>query len=460
MKYLNKIFLFLILFQFSSTHSYAQQTRKTSIKEGQKIQALEKKISIWQKDLNVPNVGLGIIENGKLVHAKVYGKDFNGNAAPVNMLFNVASVTKVVFTTLVLKLIDNGDWQLDEPLYHYFTDPDVASDSLSKKITTRHILSQQSGFTNWRWMNKTGKLEFEFEPGKKFNYSGEGMEYLKSAIEHKFHKPLNQLADSILFKPLKMVDTKHQWNGKQDFERFSRWYDANGTEYAKSNYASEPSAADDLITTVEDLGKFAIETLNGIHISSQLFEETTKVQAEINPNLKQGLGWRIIQNLPHQEYAIEHGGNDAGVAAFIVLLPKSKRGIIILTNGDNGQIICNNVVRAFWPEGTEIIHKALKSTKLNEVQKVVKVSDGVLQSYLGKYRRPDDVEVNITMKDKNLVLKTTGLPTFNLFPQSQDTFFLMDFEPKIVFTKNEKGIVDAVLIKDGDNILKCVKTNL
>ncbi|RLJ72152.1 CubicO group peptidase (beta-lactamase class C family) [Pedobacter alluvionis] len=461
MKHSNKIIFYLFLFLLSPTINYAQNNSRSKMlkhnRSEEKIKLLEDQLAAWQKDLNVPNVGLGIIQDGKLIHAKVYGKDSTGSLKPVNTLFNVASVTKVVFSTLVLKLIDNGDWQLDEPLYHYYTDPDIASDSLSKKLTTRHILSHQSGFSNWRWMNASGKLQFEFAPGTKFNYSGEGMEYLKKAIEHKFHKSLVQLSDSILFKPFGMIDTKHEWDGKQDLKRFSRWYDANGKEYTKSNYASEPSAADDLITTVIDLSKFGIETLNGLHISKQLFNKIIKGQAKINQNLMQGLGWRLIKDLPNHEYAMEHGGNDAGVAAIIVLLPKSKRGIIVLTNGDNGQIICNNIVRSFWPEGTEIIHKALKSTPLNDIHKVFNISDDILNTYTGKYMRPDGEVVNIYKKDKNLILKTIGLPTFNLFPQTQEIFFLWDFDPKIIFTKNEKGIVDTLLIKDGDNILKCTK---
>jgi CubicO group peptidase (beta-lactamase class C family) len=57
-------------------------------------------------------------------------------------------------------------------------------------------LSHQSGFPNWRANNK---LHFEFEPGTKFQYSGEGYEYLREALEHKFNKSLAELYNSVLF---------------------------------------------------------------------------------------------------------------------------------------------------------------------------------------------------------------------------------------------------------------------
>lgn len=154
------------------------------------LSILDKNIPVWQKTLNIPNVGVGVIEGGKIAQVKVYGNLKNGQPAPKNMLFNVASVTKVVFSMLVLKLTNQGSWNLDEPLYKYFVDPDVKNDPRHKKLTTRHILSQQSGFVNWRRNHPTKKLTFDFAPGTKFNYSGEGMEYLRKAVEAKFKKTL------------------------------------------------------------------------------------------------------------------------------------------------------------------------------------------------------------------------------------------------------------------------------
>jgi len=418
---------------------------------------LDAKIAQWQKDLNIPNVAISIIENGRVEKSKVYGDLSNGKPAPRNMIFEVASITKVVFSTLVLKLVQKGEWNLDEPPAKYFIDPEVASNPFSKKITTRHVLSQQSGFDNWSWMNASGKLTFNFEPGTRFNYSGEGMEYLRAAIEHKFHKSLSQLSDSLLFKPLQMFDTNHMWDGKTNFDRYSRIYDADGKEIKKTDFSIQASAAAGLTTTIDNLSKFAIEVLGGAHLSKSLYNEMISTQSTINPNLQQGLGWRIINGLPNNEYALQHGGNDPGVAAIVVLLPKSKRGVIVLTNADNGLIMCNNIVRAAIPEGQEIIHKAFKSTKPNEVPPILKLSDSVLKAYVGKYKREDGVDVAVTLKDNGLILRMSGIPLLNLLPQTEENFFLMDLDATVFFTKNSNGTVNAVSIKDGENIIKCLK---
>jgi CubicO group peptidase (beta-lactamase class C family) len=63
---------------------------------------------------------------------------------------------------VTLKLVSQGKWNLDEPIYKYWTDPDVAKDPNSKILTTRHLLSHQSGFKNWRFINPDNKLHFDF----------------------------------------------------------------------------------------------------------------------------------------------------------------------------------------------------------------------------------------------------------------------------------------------------------
>lgn len=107
-------------------------------------------ILTWMKNENVPTVGVCIIENAKIQQVQVFGNIEYHSPAPVNTLFNLASLTKPLISMTTLKLVSNGQWQLDEPLCHYWTDPDVASDTFNKKLTTRHVLSHQSGLPNWR----------------------------------------------------------------------------------------------------------------------------------------------------------------------------------------------------------------------------------------------------------------------------------------------------------------------
>lgn len=80
---------------------------------------------------------------------------------------------------MVMKLVENKDWSLDEPPYKHYLDPDIEKDPRAMRITTRHCLSHTTGFKNWRWNEQDGKLKINFEPGSRFQYSGEEMEFLR-----------------------------------------------------------------------------------------------------------------------------------------------------------------------------------------------------------------------------------------------------------------------------------------
>ena len=298
------------------------------------------------KDNHIPTLGLGIIENGKLTQIKVYGKLNDKTPASYNSLFNVASLTKPVTAMTVLRLVSLGKWDLDEPLYKYFTDPDVAKDPRHKKLTTRLVLSHQTGFANWRWANKDQKLSFDFDPGTKYQYSGEGFEYLRKAIEKKFGKSLEDLAKEMVFKPLNMNDTSYIWNDKKDADRIVIGYDKNEKPYDIVKNKT-PNAADDLMTSVEDYSKFLIAVLDNKLLSSKVFEEMKSKQVETKKNKYYGLGFEIY-DLGNNGVSLSHTGSGKGVNTFAIVLPKTKKGLVIFTNVDDGYKIYETIINQYF----------------------------------------------------------------------------------------------------------------
>jgi CubicO group peptidase (beta-lactamase class C family) len=316
------------------------------------------RIAAWLAENKVPAVGIGVIRDGQLKEVKVYGELRKGVSAPYDTIFNVASLTKPVVTNLTLRLVSMGKWDLDEPLAHYWVDPDIASDPRSAKLTTRHVLSHQTGFPNWRWQDPSKKLAFQFDPGTKFQYSGEGFEYLRRALEKKFGQPLAQLAASTIFQPLGMKDTQFTWCEHTDESRFARWHDQNGENTYTDDKTTTANAADNLLTTVEDYGRFAAAVLNGDGLSKAVFDDMVRPHAAMKGQGAMGLGWEIQPNLTGGEYALIHSGSDDGVKTLVILLPKSKQGLIVFTNGDNGFNLFEKVITEELDLGKEIMGRA------------------------------------------------------------------------------------------------------
>jgi CubicO group peptidase (beta-lactamase class C family) len=311
-------------------------------------------IENWMKENKIPTLGIGIIEGSELKQVKVFGEIKKGVSAPYNTYFNVASITKPVTTMVALRLVSLGKWKLDEPLDQYWIDPDLANDPRHKKLTTRIILTHKTGFPNWRWMNADKKLHFQFDPGTSYQYSGEGFEYLRKAMEKKFGKSLDQLAKELIFKPLKMKDTNYIWDENTDESRFAIGYDKEGKPYPteKNKVAN---AADDLHTTVEDLGNFMVNIMKGGNLKPEVFREMIKQQVKIKDNKFFGLGFEVY-DLGNGDYALSHGGSDSGTRCIAFVLPKSGKGLVIFTNTDNGSKIYEKMVLHYLgEEGKKIV---------------------------------------------------------------------------------------------------------
>lgn len=290
----------------------------------------------WLKQKHIPALGIGFIKEGKIKQISVFGHLQPNKPAPLNTIWNVASMTKPITALVALKLINAGKLDLDEPVYKYYTDPDIASEINTKKLTVRIILSHQTGFPNWRGNNKDGKLSFEFEPGTKYQYSGEAYEYLRKVIEKKFNKSLEHLASELIFKPLKMKDTKFTWDNKTDSTRFAKWHNEKGELY-ETQRNTTANAADNLLTTVEDYSKFLVYILNGAGISDKLYKEMIAEQVRINDYKHFGLGWWVDKNINNSnDFALVHGGDDIGVHTIAFIVPKTKQALLIFTNSDNG----------------------------------------------------------------------------------------------------------------------------
>lgn len=292
----------------------------------------------WLKENNIPILGLGIIDNGKLSQIQVFGNIKHKQKAPYNTIFNVASLTKPITAVVALKLVSQGKWNLDEPLNKYWIDSDIKNDTRTKLLTTRHILSHQTGFPNWR----DGKLEFLFTPGTQYQYSGEGFEYLRKALENKFQKGLNQLASELIFEPLKMQDTKYIWDKNTDESRIASGFDKEGNNYEIHKRKTE-NAADDLLTTIKDYGTFLISVMNGKELSDKVYKEMQSNQVASKNGKHFGLGFEKY-DFKDGNYALSHGGADKGVQTIVFIFPKTKQGILIFTNIDDGYKVFEKIL--------------------------------------------------------------------------------------------------------------------
>jgi CubicO group peptidase (beta-lactamase class C family) len=326
--------------------------RQISVKGGAAVSepkehSLQSKIPGWMKDLKVPVATVAVIESGEVKWSEVFHADGRADGRPRKTHFNVASMTKPVFAMMALHLVKERAICLDESLERYWVDPDIASDPRHRKLTPRICLNHQTGFPNWR---REGKLKFEFTPGEKTQYSGEGYEYLKRALERKTGQTMEQLVDRYVFKPAGMSDSFLTWR-KEIEATFSGGYDRTGNRHPDFKQ-TDASAADDLLTTVEDYAMFVAWVLKGAGLPEPLFREMARVQDPGQESGQFGLGWQVWMQQPR---LLSHGGSDQGVNCEMVLALEPRNAVVVLTASENGDLLIRSVLRKAFEQGNAFL---------------------------------------------------------------------------------------------------------
>lgn len=340
---------------------------------------------------DVPGISIVIIDDGKVVYTKGHGVRSNDTKKPVDTqtIFSAASLSKQVLAYAVMKLVDSGDFDLDKPLYQYLEYEDLQHDERYKLITARMILSHSSGLPNWR----NGQLTLKFDPGHQFSYSGEGFVYLGKVLEHHQQKEIDQVIKELVFLPLDMTNSSFVWQDR--FEaNFAPPHDFLGYAIPKRKRRTSNVAAS-LQTTAEDYSKLILALLNGSELNEATISDIFSEQVAIpDPkNLYWGLGWGIQKTKKGK--AIWQWGDNGTYKAFTMTYLNSKKGIVYLTNSENGLRMVPDVVDYLFNDDCPAFEFMDYSTTDKPYQallrKVIEVGyDNGITGYLDKNQKHHD----------------------------------------------------------------------
>ena len=343
--------------------------------DGTKITAdsLEYKIEWLMQKANVHGLAISVFNNNKPVFSKTFGWANLPKNQPLtsHSIMYAASLSKMVFAYLVMQLVQQGKIDLDKPLVQYLDSNLVdyvrgkwngyqylAGDDRYNKITARMCLDHTTGFANWRWFEPDQKLKIHFEPGSRYNYSGEGLLLLQFVIERITHKDYETLAQEWVFRPLNMQNTSQLWQARFDSTP-CYGHNAKGKTY-KLKKRSEANAAGSMSTTLEDFTAFYTALINSKNLDPNSFTEMisppimirsiaqfgplSKVDSNTNDEIKlsYGLGVGLFQTKYGKAFFKE--GHDDGWGHYTICYPDKKIAIIIMTNSDNGESIFKDLL--------------------------------------------------------------------------------------------------------------------
>ena len=320
-------------------------------------------------EAHVTGAQIAVLNHGQLVWSAAYGLRRKDPPLPMDQGTTTwaASITKSVFATYVMSLVERHAFNLDQPISTQLDKPlneyepyketaaDLVHDPEWPSVTPRMLLSHSSGLANFAFIEPDKRMHLRFKPGSQFLYSGEGINLVQFVIEQKFHKPLDQLMQQAIFDPPGMTRTGIIYRTEFAADVADR-YDLN--EKFRSQTKRFPArGAGSMTTSAGDLAKFTSALLDDKVIKSStrskmlhpvlpirtlhefaLRAEEGPGQEAADVGLAYGVGWGLLTET-HFGPAFFKEGHGDGAQNYMICFERSKSCMILLTNSDNGELV-------------------------------------------------------------------------------------------------------------------------
>lgn len=303
-------------------------------------------IPVIMQRADVPGLQLAFIQaGGETVSAAFgYADTEKGIAVSGNTVFEAASLSKPVFAYAVLRMVDRGEWDLDEPLWNILEYERLAHDERVRELTTRHVLTHTTGLPNWAWGDTP--LDFQVDPGTRWGYSGEGFVYLQRAVEAKTGLTLEQIGMLEVFEPLGMTSTHYRWIESYD-TLAAIPHDELGYP-ARRRVPESGNAAGSLHTTATDYLRFVSAIMNGEGLTPATRDAMLAPGANLTgavwgddpepkAHLFWGLGWGLQEG--RRGHSFWHWGDQGTARCFVLAYPETGDALVYFTNSANGLAI-------------------------------------------------------------------------------------------------------------------------
>jgi CubicO group peptidase (beta-lactamase class C family) len=221
------------------------------------------------------SLALAVVRSGVVTQVESFGYRNLERGLPLTpetVLYG-ASLTKAAFGYMVLQLVDEGRLSLDtsiaallpRPLPEYEDYGDIAGDDRWKALTPRILLTHSSGLANFRWLEEDGRLQFHFEPGTRYGYSGEGFYILQLVLEQGLGLDVGLEMQRRVFDRFAMSSTSMTWR-PAFAENLADGYGTDGT-MEPHDERSSVSAAGSMDTTIADQAKLWAGIVRGEGLS-------------------------------------------------------------------------------------------------------------------------------------------------------------------------------------------------
>lgn len=329
---------------------------------------IQERMAHW----NVPGLSIAVIRDGKIAWAKGYGVLQAGGKERVDTstVFSVGSVSKVGAAAMTLRLVDAGQVDLDRDVNDYLARWQVPQNMYTAvhPVTLRGILSHSAGLTlhgfpdflpgealptvidtlEGREPARTEPVRVVYVPGSRFRYSGGGTTVEQLVIEEVTGLKFTDAARRYVFEPLGMSRSTYENPLPAAHGNIAKAHGDDGRPGAlPRGYEAMPEmAASGLWTTPSDYSKLVIAFIKSYQGDSGGFLSTALAREMMTEVGRSRVGLGPFLDGQGLSRRFSHGGANNSYKAWMEGHLGTGDGMVILTNGSNGDELYTEVRRA------------------------------------------------------------------------------------------------------------------
>jgi CubicO group peptidase (beta-lactamase class C family) len=418
--------------------------------------------------LNVPGVSVALIHGGKIEWARGFGVSrVGGPPVTPDTLFQAASISKPVSAMAVLKLVEEGNIELDSDVNQYLKSWKVQDNSFTQhtKVTVRELLAHTAGLTvhgfdgyaagtrlptlveilNGDKPANSAPIRVDTEPGTIWRYSGGGYVVAQQLVEDVTGQPFAKFIHDTVLAPIGMTkSTYEQPLPKSRMDEIALPYGGDGQPVVGGPHVYPEIAPAGLWSTPSDLARYAVEVQQSLAGNATHVLSPVMVRRMLTPVVGQQALGPGTGGSPEHPYFWHPGGTE-GYRCTLVAYNEGD-GVVVMTNGDNGGQLASEVLRAVareygWRDFAPSVRTLIS---LNDPK--------ALDPYVGIYRGSGSV-FTVTREGDQLFVEVTGQPEFPMFqprfpmfPESERRFFLTVVDAQITFDVDSEGTAKQLTV--------------
>lgn len=355
--------------------------------------------SIGAKFVNngqVMGFSIAIVKKDSVLYNNSFGYVDSLQQIPVtnNHYFLMASISKLVGSTIVMKLVEEGTLDLDDSLS--FLLPDYPNQAQGEKIKLRHLISMTSGLKEYASTIDsvyvaTGKSptkddyyeffsgnELEFEPGSHYKYVNSGFVLMAMIVERATKKSFQSNIDRIINKPtgfdIQLISKRMK------SPLMSRHFQLNDGKISRRKHWPWIKGDGGMTNTALQLARFPNQWMNGSIISQNSFKLMSSM-TYLSSGYYSEYGFGVKNGDFEGEPMFGHSGGDATTYSMMFHFPRISTTIVTMVNTNRTPA---NARQMF----SEVALIALEKKKPDYAKN--EVIEGNLTDFVGGYLTPGD----------------------------------------------------------------------